>query len=48
MRYQPGVVIGGSSLVHDCGGSKSIGWFLEPLVLLGIFGKKVLNNRLEG
>lgn len=41
MRYIPGVVVGGSDMVHDCGCSKSIGWFLEPLVLLGLFGKKV-------
>ncbi|XP_010914776.1 probable RNA 3'-terminal phosphate cyclase-like protein [Elaeis guineensis] len=48
LRYKPGVLIGGKHLVHDCGLSRSIGYFLEPLILLGLFGKKPLSIRLKG
>ncbi|KAM0951259.1 putative RNA 3'-terminal-phosphate cyclase (ATP) [Dioscorea sansibarensis] len=48
LRYKPGVVMGGKHLVHDCGLSRSIGYFLEPLIVLGIFGKKPLSIRLKG
>lgn len=41
LRYKPGVVICGSGLVHDCGSSRGIGYFLEALVLLALFAKKV-------
>ncbi|EHA8588118.1 putative RNA 3'-terminal phosphate cyclase-like protein [Cocos nucifera] len=47
LRYKPGVLIGGKHLVHDCGLSRSIGYFLEPLILLGLFGKKPLSIRLK-
>lgn len=48
LKYKPGVLIGGKHLVHDCGASRSIGYFLEPLVVLGLFGKKPLSIRLKG
>ncbi|XP_078436169.1 RNA cyclase family protein [Wolffia australiana] len=48
VKYKPGVVIGGKHFVHDCGLSRSIGYFLEPLILLGLFGKKPLSIRLKG
>ncbi|KAJ3669317.1 hypothetical protein LUZ60_011267 [Juncus effusus] len=48
LRYKPGVLIGGKNIVHDCGLSRSIGYFLEPLILLGLFGKKPLSIRLRG
>lgn len=41
LRYKPGVIICGSGLVHDCGSSRGIGYFLEALVLLALFAKKV-------
>lgn len=41
LRYRPGLVLGGANLQHDCGTSRSIGYYLEPLLLLGLFGKKV-------
>jgi RNA 3'-terminal phosphate cyclase-like protein len=41
LRYKPGVIICGSGLVHDCGTSRAIGYFLEALVLLALFAKKV-------
>lgn len=31
---------GGSGLVHDCGTARSIGYYLEVLVCLGLFGRK--------
>lgn len=48
LKYKPGVVIGGKHLVHDCGVSRGIGYFLEPLLILGLFGKKPLSIRLKG
>ena len=41
LRYKPGVVTGSSSLVHDCGTARGIGYFLEPLVVISLFGRKV-------
>lgn len=41
LRYKPGVIICGGGLVHDCGASRAIGYFLEALVLLALFAKKV-------
>lgn len=41
LRYKPGHIVGGALLQHDCSLSRSIGYFLEPLLLLGLFGKKV-------
>lgn len=40
--------MGGRKHLHDCGLSRSIGYFLEPLILLGLFGKKPLTIRLRG
>ncbi|XP_043726250.1 probable RNA 3'-terminal phosphate cyclase-like protein [Telopea speciosissima] len=48
LKYKPGVLMGGRHLVHDCGLSRSIGYFLEPLVVLGLFGKKPLSIKLKG
>ncbi|XP_010273558.1 PREDICTED: probable RNA 3'-terminal phosphate cyclase-like protein [Nelumbo nucifera] len=48
LKYKPGVLMGGKHLMHDCGLSRSIGYFLEPLIVLGLFGKKPLMIRLKG
>ncbi|KAL3813345.1 hypothetical protein ACJIZ3_014613 [Penstemon smallii] len=48
LKYKPGIIMGGRHLVHDCGTSRSIGYFLEPLIVLGLFGKKPLSIRLRG
>lgn len=48
LKYEPGILMGGKNLVHDCGVSRSIGYFLEPLLVLGLFGKKPLSIRLKG
>ncbi|OAY51976.1 probable RNA 3'-terminal phosphate cyclase-like protein [Manihot esculenta] len=47
-KYKPGILMGGKHIVHDCGVSRSIGYFLEPLVVLGLFAKKSLMIRLKG
>ncbi len=48
LRYRPGFVTGGNDLTHDCGTSKAIGWFLEPLSLICMFGKYPLGITLTG
>jgi RNA 3'-terminal phosphate cyclase-like protein len=48
LRYRPGFVHGGGDLSHDCGTSRSIGYFLEPLCLIAIFGKYPLTIKLTG
>ncbi|WIA28864.1 hypothetical protein OEZ86_011390 [Tetradesmus obliquus] len=48
LRYRPGIIICGSGLVHDCGSSRSIGYFLEVLVLLALFAKRPLSITLRG
>ena len=47
-QYKPGILMGGRHLVHDCGESRAIGYFLEPLLVLGLFSKKPLSIRLKG
>ncbi|XP_028802485.1 probable RNA 3'-terminal phosphate cyclase-like protein isoform X2 [Neltuma alba] len=48
LKYKPGIIMGGKNLAHDCGVSRSIGYFLEPLLVLALFGKKPLEIRLKG
>jgi len=48
LRYKPGVLVGGKQLVHDCGLTRSVGYFLEPMIVLGLFGKKPLSITLKG
>ncbi|KAF5827984.1 phosphate cyclase [Dunaliella salina] len=48
LKYKPGVIVGGPGLFHDCGLSRSVGWFLEPLITLALFGKKPLSITLKG
>jgi hypothetical protein len=48
LRYRPGVIICGGGLSHDCPASRSIGYFLEPLVLLALFAKKVGGRGADG
>lgn len=44
---KPGVIAGGQ-VVHDCPLSRSIGYFLEPVVMLAPFAKKPLQLTLRG
>lgn len=48
MTYMPGTVVGKSNLEHDCGVSRSIGYFLEPLIVLGLIANNSLCIRLKG
>lgn len=34
--------------MHDCGVTRAIGYFLEPLILLGLFARKTLVIILKG
>ncbi|KAL5219283.1 hypothetical protein ABZP36_019967 [Zizania latifolia] len=48
LRYKPGVIVGGRDLEHDCGVHQGIGYFLEPLILLGLFARAPISIRLKG
>lgn len=45
--YHPGLLIGGT-LEHDCSRQRSIGYFLEPLMMLAPFAKKPIRITLRG
>jgi len=47
VSYKPGVIMGGEH-THECGLQRSIGYFLEPLVLLAPFAKKPCILTLRG
>jgi RNA 3'-terminal phosphate cyclase-like protein len=47
LRYKPGFIHGGT-VDHDCGASRAIGYFLEPLSLLSLWGRKPLTATLIG
>ena len=44
---KPGVISGGN-VTHDCPLSRSVGYFLEPLVMLAPFSKRPMNLTLRG
>ncbi|KAF9813134.1 hypothetical protein IEO21_05745 [Rhodonia placenta] len=44
---KPGVIAGGP-VVHDCPTSRSVGYFLEPVIMLAPFSKKPLQLTLRG
>ncbi|KAL1199184.1 putative RNA 3'-terminal phosphate cyclase-like protein [Cardamine amara subsp. amara] len=48
LKFKPGIIMGGKNLVHNCDLTRSIGYYLEPLLVLGLFGKKPLSIRLKG
>eukprot|EP00246_Nothoceros_aenigmaticus_P007369 TRINITY_DN21114_c0_g1_i1.p1 TRINITY_DN21114_c0_g1~~TRINITY_DN21114_c0_g1_i1.p1 ORF type:complete len:340 (+),score=40.22 TRINITY_DN21114_c0_g1_i1:53-1021(+) len=48
LKYKPGIIVGGRGLVHDCGTTRSIGYYLEPLIVLGLFAKSPLHITLKG
>jgi RNA 3'-terminal phosphate cyclase-like protein len=47
LRFVPGIIIGGS-ITHDCGTSRSIGWFVEAIIPLAPFCKTALRLTLTG
>jgi len=50
VRYYPGILFnnGGVEFEFDCGIERGIGYFLEPLICLGFFGKTNLEITLTG
>ncbi|KAL0011893.1 hypothetical protein SO802_007001 [Lithocarpus litseifolius] len=49
LKYQPGTIMGGThDLVHDCALTRSISYYLEPLLVLALFSKKPLTITLRG
>lgn len=48
LRYKPGFIQGGSGLEHDCATSRALGYFLEPLILLALWGRRPLAAVLRG
>ena len=47
LRYRPGVLVGGA-VEHECPASRGVGYFVEALLLLGLFGRKPLRATLRG
>ena len=47
LLLKPGVIYGGS-VTHDSPSSRSIGYFLEPIIMLAPFAKKPLHLTLRG
>ena len=47
MLLKPGVISGGS-ITHDCPLSRSVGYFIEPLVMIAPFSKKPFNLTIRG
>ncbi|KAJ3087591.1 hypothetical protein HK100_008319, partial [Physocladia obscura] len=47
VEYRPGVITGGR-VAHDCGTTRGIGYYLEVLVVVGLFGKARLHATLTG
>lgn len=45
--FKPGTIVGGK-IEHDCGTSRAIGYFLEPLIQLAPFSKKPFVLTLNG
>ncbi|CAN0009979.1 unnamed protein product [Ectocarpus sp. 8 AP-2014] len=47
LRFKPGYVTGGRES-HDCGTTRSLGWFIEGLLPLALFSKTPFNLTLSG
>ena len=47
LRYSPGAIVGGR-LEHDCGVSRSVGWFIEGVLPLLPFAKQATALALSG
>lgn len=48
IRYRPGIIVGGDGLSHDCGTSRAVGYFVQPLLVLAPFAKSALSITLRG
>ena len=47
LYYKPGILIGGK-VTHDCNMSRSIGYYLEPLIMLAPFMTKPVTITMKG
>ncbi|KAJ0231915.1 RNA 3'-terminal phosphate cyclase [Hirschfeldia incana] len=47
LKYKPGIIMGRKNLVHSCALTRSMGYYLETLLVLGLFGKKPLSITLK-
>ena len=47
MRFKPGILTGGR-IQHNCGTSRSIGWYIEGILPLAIFCKESVHLSLQG
>ena len=47
LKFRPGLLTGGR-IQHDCGTSRSIGWFVEAIIPLCIFAKESVRLSLTG
>lgn len=45
--YKPGIIVGGEH-THHCPLTRGIGYYIEPLLILGAFGKKELKITFKG
>jgi RNA 3'-terminal phosphate cyclase-like protein len=48
LKFNPGCLLGGEDICHDCGSERNITYFLEALLLLAPFCKSNLDIRLRG
>ncbi|KAL0484776.1 RNA 3'-terminal phosphate cyclase [Acrasis kona] len=48
LLYKPGVILGGSDIVHECDLSRGIGYYLEVVLCLAPFAKKPVDITLRG
>lgn len=50
MKYYPGIITNNEEkeIVFDCGNERGITYFLEPILILALFGKSVLRLTLKG
>lgn len=47
LKFKPGIIVGGE-VSHDCCLKRSIGWYIEGILPLIIFGKEAFNGRFNG
>lgn len=47
LKFRPGLIVGGS-VTHDCGTKRSVGWFIEGILPLIIFGKENFVGNFTG
>ena len=50
LKFYPGILINNNDVDYqfDCGLERSIGYFLEPLMIMSLFGKSNLQVTLQG